>query len=121
MDGAGEHFLAGAGRAVDQDGDVGVGDALGEREQREAFRVGGGRRVGAGDMSVDEGVADRGVGGAERDPRRLSVTAAREAAAFVGDHQRARGDRRGLAVHHQEGVARGRPRAVARRRSAPGP
>ena len=33
MDGAREHFLAGAGLAGEQDADVGGGDALGDREQ----------------------------------------------------------------------------------------
>ncbi len=73
VDRAGEDFLAGAGGSVDQDGDVGFGDALGEREQRQAFGVGGGRHFRAGDQRTREGVADRGVGGAIGDPCRGAV------------------------------------------------
>src|SRR3546814_14357925 len=37
MDRARQHFIAGPGRAVDQHGDVGGGDAIGERIEREAL------------------------------------------------------------------------------------
>ena len=75
VDRAGQHFLAGAGRAVDQHGDVGLRDALGEREQRQALGIGGGRHVGPGDQRAGEAVADR----ARRRRRRRSAPDCRRA------------------------------------------
>ena len=109
VDRARQHFLAGAGRAVDQDGDVGIGDALGQREQRQALGVGGGRRLGAGGISISESRSDRIVGRTEREARGRTARSAPEPAPFAADDQGTVGDRRRLAFHHQEDVARLRP------------
>ena len=106
MDGARQHFLAGAGGAVDEHGDVRLRDTLRQGEQRQRFGVGRGRHVGTGDERAGEAVADRRIGGTERDPRRIAVARGDDMAALVTDDDGAGGCRRRLALGDQEQVGR---------------
>jgi hypothetical protein len=46
VDEAAQHFLAGSGRAVDQDRDFARGEPLGQSQYRKRFRIGGDRKAG---------------------------------------------------------------------------
>ena len=105
VDGTREHFLAGAGRAIDEDGDVRLRYAFGERQQRQAFGVGGGWRFGTGNERASEAVADRRVHGLECDPRGIAVAAGDDVPPFLADHDGAGGGRGRLAVGDEEQVA----------------
>ncbi len=85
MDKAAEHFLAGAGRPVNQDGDVADGQAIGQRKHRKALGIGGDRltrtghrgqghrqgrfagRVGVADDRAARIAADRRASAQQRD------------------------------------------------------
>jgi len=106
VDGARQHFLAGAGRTVDQHGDVGLRHPLGQREQRQRFGVGGGRHVGTAGQRTDEAMADRRVDRSIGDAMRRPVAPRCDSPPLVADDQRAGRDRRGFALGDQEQVAR---------------
>ncbi len=108
MDGAGQHFLAGAGRAVDQHGDVGGGDAAGQRVEREALGIGRHRLVPAAQQGGGKGMGQFGVGVGIGQAGGAAALERRRGRRTVGQHQRPGGDRRHFAFHDQEHVARTR-------------
>ena len=71
MDEAGKDFLAGAGRAVDQNGDFAGSQALGEGEDRKALGIGGDRHARRGDAGEQrcQGRFAGGIAIGERDSR----------------------------------------------------
>ena len=106
MNAACQGFLAGAGRSVDQHGDVGGGDALREGEQRERLGVCGGRHFRATDQGTGEAVADRGILGGKADPRRCASARRGDFAAFAADHDGAGRGGDTLAIRDEEQIVR---------------
>ncbi len=114
MDMAGDHFLAGPGRAVDQHGDVACRHPFGERAQREAPRIGGGGRI-AAEQRGGEMMGEIPILGAIAEPRRRTVTRRDENAPGPRhQHQRRARGGRGLTLGDHETVAGTRPVARIR-------
>jgi hypothetical protein len=119
VDSAGKHFLAGAGRAVDQHGDVGGGDALGQREQRQALGIGGDRLMGATQKRGGKAGTDGGVFAGIGKAGGVAVAERDRLAAFVAQDQRAGSGRRHFAFGDEKEIIRGRTAFLARADAKP--
>jgi hypothetical protein len=85
---------------------VAGGASLGQRIERQAFRIGGGRHFGAGEQGAGETVADGGVFAAESDSRRIAIMRRLHQPAVIAHDHGARGGRRRFALGNQEQIAR---------------
>jgi hypothetical protein len=114
VDRAGEDFLAGAGGAVDEDGDVGCSNPLGKRQQRQALGVGGNRGTRAAQDRAGETVADRSVIAVIGKAGRIAVGEGSRLRLAGADDHCARGRRGHFAFRDQIEIARGRFTVFAR-------